>query len=275
VDRNESTRADPIKLAKFLTPIPRPRSSVPPAPDPEALRQPPVPATADERTSLFSDLPVPRKNSSLRPPPEGADAPRATAPLGGFEENERRITEAPVEQDLLDEEPDDDELDFVPLSDPLVGRDTARRVAIALSALVAIAVVAIAARRIASPRATDVSPASSPRSSIATASSAPAAEALEPTADDLADSDEDVETGRELRREARQVLQRGNAQEGVVLARRAIQADPNNAEGYILLAAGLQDLGHWQESHDVFAKCVQESNRKANAECVYFATRSK
>ena len=71
------------------------------------------------------------------------------------------------------------------------------------------------------------------------------------------------------------MLEGGNAKEGVDLARRAIQADPNDAEGYILLAAGLQDLGRWQESQDVFAKCVQESNRKANAECVYFATRSK
>ena len=43
----------------------------------------------------------------------------------------------------------------------------------------------------------------------------------------------------------------------------------------ILLAAGLQDLGRWDESRQVFAKCVRESNGKANDECVYFATRSK
>jgi len=62
---------------------------------------------------------------------------------------------------------------------------------------------------------------------------------------------------------------------GGSFGRRAIEADANDPEGYILLAAGLQDLGRWKESRDVFVKCVRESNGKMNTECVYFATRSK
>ena len=85
----------------------------------------------------------------------------------------------------------------------------------------------------------------------------------------------DVEKGRELRREARRHLEAGRAEEGVSVARQAIEADANDPEGYILLAAGLQDLGRWKESRDVFVKCVRESNGKMNTECVYFATRSK
>jgi hypothetical protein len=120
-----------------------------------------------------------------------------------------------------------------------------------------------------------------------TTAAAPVVETPAPTgatAEEIAPPDDDsnfevptpdVEKGRELRREARQLLEAGRAEEGVGVARKAIAADANDPEAYILLAAGLQDLGRWQESRDVFVKCVRQSNDKANAECVYFATRSK
>jgi hypothetical protein len=113
--------------------------------------------------------------------------------------------------------------------------------------------------------------------SVVTEPAAPPADETVPPNEDIeiGGAEPDVAAGRELRKEARRLLEQGEAEKGVALARRAILADPNAPEAYILLAAGLQDLGRWQESRDVFAKCVHESNGKTNAECVYFATRSQ
>jgi hypothetical protein len=272
LEGEESGKADSIKLAKFLAPAPRPKTSAPPPP----------PEPARERVSLFSDLPVPRKNSSLRPPAAVTETPRIEAPRVEAEPAETE----PVEAAQGDDAPTDDEEtfgeeetpddDFIPMSHAPIGRTSAKRVAIAATALVAVIAVVLVAKRVLSP--TRATTPSTSASAIAEGPRAPAPreETLEPTDDpDLEPSAADPEKAGELRREARLLLEKGNSDEGVNVARRAIQADPNDAEGYILLAAGLQDLGRWQESRDVFAKCVQESNRKANAECVYFATRSK
>jgi hypothetical protein len=296
LEGDESGQADSTKLAKFLTPVPRPKSSAPPPPpSPSALRPAPAPEIPRERASLFSDLPVPRKNSSLRPPaavtePTRAEAPRVEPPraeepapptprraapsLGGFSETESPSANLTLERSLREEASDDD-LDFIPLARAPIGRAGARRAAIAAGALIAAGAIFFAAKRAMSPpRATAPSASSS---SMAVEPGPPTTDdTVQPTEDsDFEPSAADPALGRDLRREARQLLEKGSAEEGVRVARRAIMADPNDAEGYILLAAGLQDLGRWQESRDVFAKCVQESGRKANAECVYFATRSK
>jgi hypothetical protein len=291
-EEDESDEADSSKLAKFLTPVPRPKSSMPPPPSASALKAAPAPAIVHERTSLFSDLPVPRKNSSLRPPaavtqPPRADEPprhveppaeepqpeEASAMLGGFDEIESPTGDLTLEKNLRNA-PDED-LDFIPMSRAPVGRAGAQRAAIAAAALIAALAIVFVVKRAMSPRRTEAPP---PSLSAARAPepSAPPVDTLEPANDPfLEPSAADPAKGLELRRQARQLLEGGNAEQGVKLARQAIQADPNDAEGYILLAAGLQDLGRWQESREVFAKCVHESNRKANAECVYFATRSK
>jgi hypothetical protein len=302
---DESGKADSVKLAKFLTPVPKPKSSMPPPPSPAALRVSPAPPVAKQRPSLFSDLPVPRKNSSLRPPADVTEAPRVEPPvepppveppraeepappvspsrrrprIEEWDETESPTGDVTLETSLreMEREDVDRDLDLLPLSRPPLGPKGARRAAIAAAALVLVVAVVFVARRALSP-----SPAAAPSSSPAST----AALAREPNAptDDTFETKEEVEfptsaadpaKGRELRQEARRLLESGNAEEGVRVSRLAIQADPNEAEGYILLAAGLQDLGRWQESRDVFAKCVQESGRKANAECVYFATRSK
>jgi hypothetical protein len=78
--------------------------------------------------------------------------------------------------------------------------------------------------------------------------------------------------GLELRREARRLLEAGQIDTGVATARRAIEANPADAECYVLLAAGLQDQGRWAESREVFSRCVRKSNQGINAECVYFAS---
>jgi hypothetical protein len=286
LEEDESGNAESMKLAEFLTPVPRPKSSLPPPPPAAALKPAPTPVIARERTSLFSDLPIPRKNSSLRPPAAVTETPRtegaapaprddSSAPLGGVDEIESPTENVALEESSAEESHDDD-LDVIPMSHAPVGRAGARRVAAVAAVLIAVAGVVFVLKR--ATRGERSQPASATAESAAEprAPRAPTDETLEPT-NDLAvePSAADPAKARDLRREARRLLEAGNAEEGVQLSRRAIQADPNDPEGYILLAAGLQDLGRWQESRDVFAKCVQESSRKANAECVYFATRSK
>ena len=70
---------------------------------------------------------------------------------------------------------------------------------------------------------------------------------------------------------ARALLEAGHTGEGVAAARLAVDANPSNAEPYILLAAGLQDEGHWAEAQRVFAVCKQKTSSGPNATCRYFA----
>jgi hypothetical protein len=76
----------------------------------------------------------------------------------------------------------------------------------------------------------------------------------------------------EARREARRLLESGIIEPGVAAARNAIALNPTDPESYVLLAAGLQDMGRWAESREVFSRCVHKSKNGINAECVYFAT---
>lgn len=76
-----------------------------------------------------------------------------------------------------------------------------------------------------------------------------------------------------LTRAARTLLAAGHTREGVAAARIAVEANPSDAEPYILLAAGLQDLGNWPEAHAVFTACEQKTQRGPNASCRYFAGR--
>jgi hypothetical protein len=254
---------------------------------------------------LFSDLPVPRKNSSLLAPPVAVAAtpkPRDVAATpkprevtatptaetaasqnpDEFAEHESPTGSLSVAAPMRDEtiEPDDDEPDLpdfevVPGPRFTLGSATGRRAAILAGAFVIAALVVLVVRRVASPSRSAATTATA-RSEASDSTKAPGDDIPGPMDDsDLESSEPDPAMARELRREARRLLVMSKAEEGVGVARRAIRADPNDPEGYILLAAGLQDLGRWQESRDVFAKCVHESNGKPNAECVYFATRSK
>ncbi len=76
-----------------------------------------------------------------------------------------------------------------------------------------------------------------------------------------------------LTRAARVLLAAGHTREGVAAARVAVDANPGDAEPYILLATGLQDLGNWRDAHAVFTACEQKTQRGPNATCRYFAAR--
>jgi hypothetical protein len=92
----------------------------------------------------------------------------------------------------------------------------------------------------------------------------------EPAGNELGTVDD--ATARELQRRARELLISGQIVEGVAYARRAIAARPLDSENYVLLAAGLEDLGHWQEARNIFSQCVKRSGGPSSAECRYFAT---
>jgi hypothetical protein len=283
----KAATADSSTLARFLTPVPRARSSWPAAPKTPVesdVREEPTPRAEDgARASLFSERPIPRRDSSLLPPP--ADAAPTPSP-GAFGEQESPTGSLSVEKavrsepddeededDDDDEDRDSDELDVVPGAGLSFGAPAIRRAAILFGAAAIAVVVVLTVRRVAAPSKGTPSAAASHELAHPADPREGTGETLDPTDDsDREPQGADPAMGRELRREARRLLEGGKAEEGVALARRAIQADPDPPEAYILLAAGLQDLGRWQESRDVFAKCVRDTNGKANAECVYFAT---
>jgi hypothetical protein len=150
------------------------------------------------------------------------------------------------------------------------------RGALAATAVLVIAGFVLRARRGGSP------------TSLAASAAAPMLQSqmvapnTEPTVlDELAVEEEpaspkvDEALSRELQRQAREMLMAGQIPEGVALARRAVAANPHDGDNYILLAAGLQDLGHWQEARNIFSRCVSSSNGPASAECTYFATQGQ
>ncbi|MEO7037545.1 MAG: hypothetical protein ABI548_26545 [Polyangiaceae bacterium] len=75
----------------------------------------------------------------------------------------------------------------------------------------------------------------------------------------------------QLIRSARALLESGRTREGVAAARLAVDANANDAEPYILLAAGLQDEGRWAEAQTVFSTCKEKTSTGPNATCRYFA----
>jgi Flp pilus assembly protein TadD len=103
----------------------------------------------------------------------------------------------------------------------------------------------------------------SPAGSVVADSASPNAQASAPLTDDPS----------ALTRAARALLAAGHTREGVAAARTAVAANPSDAEPYILLATGLQDLGNWPEAHAVFTACEQKAERGPNASCRYFAGR--
>jgi hypothetical protein len=214
-----------------------------------------------------ADAPAaPRPRREDRPPPDVVP------------ERESRTSDLILETSVRDEtvEPDFD-LGFLPGRRSSVGARVRRAAigvaAVALSAGVVLVLTRAPSRPNRAPLATAFAIESVPEPK-----GAPTGEAVEPAADPEDTQPEpsaaDVAKASDLRREARQLLEAGRIEEGVGFARSAIKADPYNPESYVLLAAGLQDLGRWQESRDIFTKCVRQSNQKANYECVYFATRS-
>jgi colicin import membrane protein len=67
--------------------------------------------------------------------------------------------------------------------------------------------------------------------------------------------------------DVRHLIERGNMKGGIAAARTAIEADPSDAETYLLLGAALQELGQWKESMGVFTQCVDQATKGPKNEC--------
>jgi len=76
-----------------------------------------------------------------------------------------------------------------------------------------------------------------------------------------------------LREKARSLLATGHSRDGVAFARAAVESDPADARSYVLLGAGLQDLGDWAAARDVFHECALKATRGPSGTCQYFARR--
>jgi hypothetical protein len=107
--------------------------------------------------------------------------------------------------------------------------------------------------------AAEAQPAEPP--TAASAEPAPSASAAAPGA--AVDADE----LKKMKKEARSLIERGRLKEGIPAAQAAIDADPTDAELYLLLGAALQDTGHWKDSIAVFSRCVHEATHGPKSEC--------
>lgn len=72
---------------------------------------------------------------------------------------------------------------------------------------------------------------------------------------------------------ASSLLAAGRTRDGVVAARAAVDADPRDARAYVLLAAGLEDLGDWPGARAAFRDCRKQATRGPSSTCNYFARR--
>lgn len=297
------SESDRTSLVDFLAP-PRPRSSIPPREEAAASNE-----TATTTQAAEADLPVAKVGSSENtaqaveatetPPvtsPDAAAARSAGAPPNSAEVEtpESRRSQAPsvdvaarslipVATSTTLDDARDAELDGefgVPGAGPPWSSASVRRMTyVALLA----AAAAVPAWVVFRARTVDVQ-ARADNAAPKAASAAAGPSTLQPTREIEGDDEEDtaepepppvaVDPAKalEARREARRLLEAGNIEPGVAAARNAIALNPADPEAYVLLAAGLQDMGRWAESREVFSRCVHKSKDGINAECAYFAT---
>jgi hypothetical protein len=250
--------AERQSLVEFL--VPSRRSSVPPAPSEEQAGAAKAEDSGANAGVVEARAPSPEPEEWPTPP----DVP-ARSHIGS---SLRPITVDPTPRPSLD----DEERDIVSVLPPPTLRSL-RRIAVRAAAVLAAGALVFGIRRAVTrkpaPAAQAPAVAAGPR-----VPEEPPAAPPEETDEDLDDPGivPDVEAGQSAAREARRLLEAGKIQEGVAQARKAIFYNPADSQNYVLLAAGLQDLGKWQEARDIFSKCVHQPSGQRNAECVYFAT---
>jgi tetratricopeptide (TPR) repeat protein len=69
------------------------------------------------------------------------------------------------------------------------------------------------------------------------------------------------------KREARSLVNQGRMRAAIPAAEAAIEADPTDAESYLLLGAALQEIGQWKRSIEVFSRCAHAATRGPIGEC--------
>jgi len=70
-----------------------------------------------------------------------------------------------------------------------------------------------------------------------------------------------------LTKEAYALLNRGKRTEAMAVARRAIEADPSDANPYLYLGSALQESGKWKEGVEAYSECVRHATKGPVYEC--------
>lgn len=73
--------------------------------------------------------------------------------------------------------------------------------------------------------------------------------------------------GVDPRKEALNLLNRGKMAEAILMARAAIQRDPNHALGYLYLGTALQESGKYKEAIATYGACVRNAKQGPVWEC--------
>ncbi|HEY3594454.1 MAG TPA: hypothetical protein VGL13_11290 [Polyangiaceae bacterium] len=243
------------------------RSSIPSPPSSASVREAPVPISVGPNSAPpISVVPISVVPISVEPDDEDDDdivaAPLVPAPstLAPSAYDSKADEDAAID-DTSDENP----------RRPEGPSRAAVRVVVGAGAIILLLVVLMRARHTAQPVA-----AAQP-DAVAGETNAPAKAMLDiPEITDVPITVQlgavDDATAAELQRRARELLVAGKVVEGVAYARRAISARPLESENYVLLAAGLEDLGMWREARNIFSQCVRRSGGPSTAECRYFAS---
>jgi hypothetical protein len=273
-----------------MTPPPEPTTVTELEPTPVA-----TPSAVPPRLSLFSEPPIPRSRILTPIPPQFSAQAQSYRP-DPLPSSEHDEAEVESEGDLQDEEPltaqtsgedsgnsedtegdasrttdEDEDLAVVPRAP--ITRSVAFRTAVTLVLATGLTMLLVGGAR----RWRASSAAHSGRDVVAAADLGSPSRAEGPSlaADEPTSPVVDEAKAADIRRRARRLLESGQASPGVALAREAIMANPDHPESYVLLAAGLQDLGRWRESQEVFVRCVRDANGKPKADCIYFAGRGR
>jgi hypothetical protein len=262
VDAGWIDPGEPLPESARSEPLPPPRP--PPVPSPVEVAT--APARPDSPEPPPSSVPPAGDGPSARPPP--AITPSTLAPAAYDTVSGRDELDGP--NHLQDSEA----LEGDGVARPFFRSSTTPALLAAAAAVILIGGLALRGR------GTPV-PADDARSEPAAQTIVAPTADVPPTPPDpseepaVTEPKPDPANAAELQRRARELLVTGQIVEGVAFARQAIAANPNDGENYILLAAGLQDLGRWQEARIIFTQCIRRSGGPASTECVYFATTGK
>jgi hypothetical protein len=93
------------------------------------------------------------------------------------------------------------------------------------------------------------------------------AKAEEPAKPAIDEAPKPTGDGKELRKEALALLNRGKLKDAIPVARAAIAADPADALGYLYLGTALQDTGKWKDGIEAYSECVRNATKGPVNEC--------
>jgi hypothetical protein len=167
----------------------------------------------------------------------------------------------------------EEEDERAPQVSPERRRKLTRYVAATVCVCVALCLTALVRVAVAHGKGEDDAPVartSAPTTSAPVAAASPAAvvatqEAATPAP--LPAATAPAKTAREERDAARRALEAGHARDALAAAERATALDPKDADGWLLIGAANQTMGHAKEARAAFTTCVKTAKRGPVREC--------